>query len=519
MASTIFAAIDLGSFEIAIKIFEISNRGVKELDHVRHRIELGTDTYNTGKISLEKMDELCDILNKFKTIMDTYKVDDYRACATSAIRESENTRIVLDQIKLRTGLTVRVVSNSEQRFLNYKSVALEDSRFDQVINSGSAFLDIGGGSTQVSLFSDAKLIATYNMNLGILRIRENLAALQPKTDHYEQLIEEIVDNELHIFRKLYLKDIDIKNIIVVDDYISYIFNKIGSGIDINMVTGKQFVTLVDELKEKSPEQLAKTIGLPPENSTLLLPSAIMIKHFVESTGAEVIWMPGVSLSDGIAYDYAQQKKYIKGGHDFEKDIISGAQAISQRYRGSKSRGNTLTQVSLAIFDAMKKIHGLSSRDRILLQLSAILRDCGKFISPQAAGECAYNIVMHTEIIGISHKEREMVAQTIKNSYAKFLYYDELVNVAELDEEAYLVVAKLTAMLQVASGLALSKKKPLDGVKATVSGNQLIITLDSTRDFFLEKGLFGTRTAFFEEVFGIKPSIKMKKGTGLSHGKN
>lgn len=509
MAVRMFAAIDVGSFEIAMKVFEISTKGVREIDHVRHRIELGSDTFSSGKISYERMEELCQILSGFSKVMDTYDVKEYRALATSALRETENTRIILDQIKLKTGLDVKVISNSEQRFLSYKSVALVSDTFERCLKEGAAFLDIGGGSVQVSLFMDSHLVVTQNLNLGVLRIRDQLAKLAPKTNHYEQLIEELIDNELHILRKMYLKDMNIANIIVVDDYISYILNRISTGINMNMVTGEQFVEAVEALKKKPLNQFAKEVGLPRENASLLLPSAILIKHFVDSTGARLLWMPGGSLSDGIAYDYAQEIKCLKAEHDFEADIISSADNICKRFRSSRSRGKSLVQVSLAVFDAMKKTHGLSKRQRLLLQLAAMLRDCGKYVSAQAASECTYQIIMATEIIGLSHAEREIVANTAKNSYMKGGFYDEIMNGSTLDSKSYLCVAKLSAILQLSTGLARSKKKVLRSVAATVKGQTLVISVDSDADLTLEVGLFDVRSSFFEEVFGIRPQIKIR----------
>lgn len=81
-------------------------------------------TYNNGKISYEMMEELCDVLADFARIIETYKVTEYRAYATSAMREARNNRIVLDQIRVRTGIQVRIISNSEQRFLGYKAIAV-----------------------------------------------------------------------------------------------------------------------------------------------------------------------------------------------------------------------------------------------------------------------------------------------------------------------------------------------------------------------------------------------------------
>ena len=119
-----FAAIDVGSYELSMKIFELSGKNnLREIDHVSQRLDLGTGTYATGKINAQKMDELCHTLKEFTQIMNSYQVDAYKAYGTSAIRETNNAVVVLDQIKQRTGLTVEVLSNSEQRFMHYKAVA------------------------------------------------------------------------------------------------------------------------------------------------------------------------------------------------------------------------------------------------------------------------------------------------------------------------------------------------------------------------------------------------------------
>ena len=120
MSYKTFAAIDVGSYELGMKIYEISTKnGIKEIDHIRHRIELGTDSYFMGKIDSARVDELCRMLNEFTAIMKSYKVDGYKAYGTSAIRESQNRLILLDQIEMRTGIKIEVLSNSEQRFLDY----------------------------------------------------------------------------------------------------------------------------------------------------------------------------------------------------------------------------------------------------------------------------------------------------------------------------------------------------------------------------------------------------------------
>lgn len=509
MAVKTFAAINVGSYELSMKIFEVSRaRGMREIDHIRHGIDMGTETYTTGKLSYERTDELCRVLSEFYGIMKFYQVEDYRAYGTSAIREMKNTAILLDQVHQRTGIRIEVLSNSEQRFLDYKSIAFQGERFLQTIENGTAILDIGGGSIQLSLFDKDTLVSTQNMKLGVLRLLERLQHLEVGFNRYEELIEEIVESQMAVYKKLYLKEREIKNIIVVDDYISALVRQ--------REGEKQFVDrkIMERYSQiwhtKSLSEISKTLNVPEESMPLLYISMVLLRSIMNSMGAEQIWAPGVTLNDGIAYEYAEKNKIVAATHDFEKDIVACAQNISKRYRGSRKRSETLEQISLSVFDGMKKIHGLDKRERLLLQISTILHDCGKYISMANLGECSYSIIMATEIIGLSHLEREIVANVVKYNHLDFEYYEDMAKLSTLDKESYIKIAKLTAILRLANGLDRSHKEKFKNIKVMLKEDQLVITVNTEDDITLEKGLFGARADFFEEVYNIRPVIKRKQ---------
>ena len=119
--------------------------------------------------------------------------------------------------------------------------------------------------------------------------------------------------------------------------------------------------------------------------------------------------------------------------------------------------------------------------------------------------------MATEIIGLSHREREIVANIVRFNHSPFLYYGQLgSDTINIDRDAYLIIAKLTAILRVANSLDRSHKQKLKGVKAQLRENQLVMTVDSQEDITLEKGFFEARAGFFQEVFSIQPVLKQKK---------
>ncbi len=505
----VFAAIDVGSYEICMKIFELSAKwGMKEIDCLRHKVELGTQTYKTGKIDNSSTEELIKILKDFSQIMSTYKVDEYVAYGTSAIREMKNSRILINQIEMKTGIKIQQLSNAEQRFLDYKSVAAKMGDFLEDMADNTAIVDIGGGSIQLSLFENNTLVTTQNLKLGVLRLWESLKLLNTKPSAFEELIGELCINQLQVFQKLYLKEKLIPNLIIVDDYLSPVIKKELKG-DENHISTEQFLEMLKSLGTMPIREMAKKYRIGEDQALLLYICAILVHNVETVMGSKFLYTPGVTLTDGIAYDYAEKEGYIKPVHDFEQDIIVSAKNISKRYQGSKKRAETLEHISLTIYDSMKKIHGLGKRERLLLQIAAILHDCGKYISLVDLADCSYHIIKSTEMIGLSEMEREIVANVVKYNHADFPYYEGFRNELDISDETYLIISKLTAILRVANGLDRSHRQKFKNIKVSVKDNNLLITTVNAVDTTLERGLFKERATFFEEVFSLKPVIRLK----------
>ena len=329
MAVHLFGAIDVGSYVYEMKIFELSKKnGIRQIDSIRHMVDIGTDTYHTGKVSRAHLAELKRILTESAEIMKNYGVEAYRAYGTSAFREMRNSNMILAQIEQETGIHIDILENTEQRFMDYKSVASKGEVFTRFLEQSTAIVDIGGGSIQISLFEKDKLSATQNMRLGVLRLREQLDRVGARSVQNESLIEELVNTQLNVFKKLYLKDRDIKQIVVIDDYLSDASrngkNFSGTGRMIPGARGQAefFDTaalgaFIDGLRDYNAFDLSARLGISDEKIPLLKISSIIIKCIAKIMKADIIWVPDVTLCDGMVYDYAVAKRYIKPAHDFE----------------------------------------------------------------------------------------------------------------------------------------------------------------------------------------------------------
>ncbi len=514
-----FAAIDIGSSDLEMGIYEVAEKsGIRLIDQVSYPVALGKDTWHTGRIRYQQVDEICEVLTEFVRIMKGYQVESCRAYAASALREAENNQIVADQIRVRTGIDIRILSNSEQRFISYKAIACKDAEFQKVIQKGTAILDVGNGSTQISLFDKDSLVSTQNLPLGTFRLLEIIDNMKTTADKEQRLIQEIVDNELVTFRKIYLKDRKIENLIGIGKVTLILYRKImGDGSQRDRITVEEFNRFYEMLGRMNLDQLEETFDVNADHANLLLPASTVIRQVLEVTGAENIWVPGTRMLDGIAAEYAEERKLLKFNHNFANDIIVTSRNMAKRYKCHMSHIQAVESAALQVFDSLKKYHGLKERERLLLQIAADLHSCGKFVTMRNATEYAYNIIMATEIIGLSHVEREIVANIVRYHLKSFQYNDikieakpSRVSRLATPDNLTLIVAKLTAILRLANSMDRSHSNKLAGCRIVVKNNKLVISTDYVGDVTLETLSIEEKADFFEEIFGIRPVLKQKK---------
>ena len=163
---------------------------------------------------------------------------------------------------------------------------------------------------------------------------------------------------------------------------------------------------------------------------------------------------------------------------------------------------------MKIFDAVKKQNNLTKQERFLLQIAVILHNCGAFINLTDVGESSYKIVTSTEIIGVSHKQRMMIATIVRYPMGDFPQFAQLDDTFE--ETDYIKIAKLNAILRLADSMDRSHRQKFRNITMEIRDNTLYITGHTLYDIALEQGFFSNNANFFEEVFGIKPILKQKK---------
>ncbi len=511
------ASIYIGSYNISMKIQELSGKKtIRTVDHLRHHLELGTDTYQSGSIGYQKVDELCEVLLDFKKIMEAYRIDASLICAGAAIRDAKNMIFVLDQVKIRTGLQIQLLSNSEQRFLTYESIA-GIAEFETLIQEGAAIVDVGGRSVQFTLFDKGKMELSQQIPMGSLRILYNLS-LEPQLSRNEVLrIHEIVDKEMDALNILFIRKKKIRHVILVGNFLTDVCRKYVQNTPrltaaqmspSEMMNAGDFQTLLTNVSRMPKDELADTFENLNVNNPLFIPLVILYARVTQNLGAEYVWLPGVNINDGITCNYGLKNRLLKLNHDFDADILHAAKRIAKRYECHKEHLEAMNVTALAIFDAMRKAGGMDKRDRILLQTAVWLHDCGKYVCLSEHSDMSYRIIMSSEIIGLSHVEREIVACAVKYHEMPLDTYEDIEE--DLTREQYIRVAKFASILRLANAMDRSHKQKMTEFKAVLKERQLIMTVSAEDNFVWESKKFQQQSKQFEEIFSIKPVLKERK---------
>lgn len=509
---TVMSAIDIGSYSLKLRIVEIDETGqVRTIEQLSKPASLGRDTFSTGKVSYATVEEACEIVTGFQHLMQEYAAKNYRAVTTSAIREAQNRDYLVDQIKLKTGLKVEVLTNTQERYLTYKAIRDNLPAHQDIWGEGVMVVEVGSGSVEMTLYHEGKLQRTHNMKLGHLRLRELLSSLEDRTQDFPRLLDEYVASHLDILN--FVKDrYQLKHVIALGSEMRVISKLCNNTEDIEglrQITQRDFQRLYDIITRTPTPLLAKEYGLPIDMAATLLPSMVVLKKSMEMTRADGLYTPQVSLVDGIVADFVDQRFNTLRQEEFKEDVQQLALALARKYHADMDHAGDVEEKALILFDALKKTHGMKEKEKQLLQLAAKLHDIGKFMNLNKHYIHSYNAIKASEILGLSEEELEIVANVARyhSSQVPQPTHPNYWNMRTRDR---VVTAKLVAIIRIADALDRSHRQKISQLKVLMKGQEMVLRGESKEDTLLEEWTFDKKSEFFQEVFGIRPLLKVKR---------
>ena len=283
-----YGAIDIGSNAIRLLISNVIVKEDKETQFkksslVRVPIRLGADSFVNGLISDSNTDRMISAIKAFKLLMNVNGVERYKACATSAMREATNGETIVEKIEAETGVKIDIIGGKEEASI------ISSTDLDELIQGNNAYLyvDVGGGSTEFTLFSEGKIITSKSFKMGTVRLLNNKKAINKEVFGS---VQKWINKNTKDLKKISL---------------------IGSGGNINKLfkmsgrtEGKpiSYIYLNAQyqfLKKMSYQDRITELGLNPDRADVIIPATKIYLSAMKWSGAKKIFVPKIGLADGI----------------------------------------------------------------------------------------------------------------------------------------------------------------------------------------------------------------------------
>ncbi|MDT8717223.1 HD domain-containing protein [Clostridium sp. 19966] len=503
------ASIDIGSNYLRMTIAEVNEDGdFNILEDVSKQTNIGKDTFSFGRIKVETIHDICDNLKGFGALMRDYHVKSYKAIATSGIREAENKQYILEQIRLRTGIVVKCLNIAEERFFVLKGMKNTFSKIDIDFSKNVLVINITSGAIEASIYKQGQLKFTENIKIGSLRLPEILSELQNKSLNFPGLMEEYIESKIYL-AKLNIENLNVSHFVAIGGELSTIIDimerKAKSNEKFACIKRKNFISLYDDIRKMSQEQIEFDYDIPRKRANLVLSTVLLLQCFLKLTEAKEIYTPEITLRHGILKDISDNM--VVGKHETDiSDIISSVWHIGEKYKIDENHASYVEKIALHIFDETNKLHKLGHRERLYLQIASILHDVGAFINTTNHAEHSYNIIKTTDIIGFSDNELNIIANIARYHGDEDIRPEADENYYMLSEADRMTVSKLTAILKLSEALDVSHLQKIEALKVTVNSEAIYFNVEANEDILLEEWNFNNNAYFFEEVMGIKPII-------------
>ena len=503
----ISSVIDIGSNEIRLKIAQNVKGKFSLLESLSYPISLGRDTFNNEKISFEKADKVCEILKNYSQVSKEYGCDKIRVIATSAVREANNKDYILDQLRIKTGMNVEVIDNLDEKYYIYRLML--KSLPKEIIQS-AMMAYIGSGNLGVSIVENEKIPLIQNIKIGSLRLSELFEDIQDYSREFYLVVEEYVETFTGEISEILT--VAPKHFVASGNEIAIISELCNAEEKngLHYIHKNIFDALYNNIKSKTVDTIMNEYNISNEQAELLLPAMSIFNTLLKFSEADTIIAPVYSqLMDSILFEMLYPEESAKLNKSFYKNTALSSRVYAQKFGCDKEHYKRVEKFAFNIFDRIKKIHGLSSKERILLQAAAILHDCGKIVSIRAHYKNSYNIIRSVDIVGLNVRDLEIVACI---SY----YHSRLV--PSLNDSVYMslseadrvIVSKLASILRIADALDRSHTQKFDDIEVKLENDLLVISIATEKNIDLEEWAFKEKGMFFEEVFGIKAKLKKKK---------
>jgi exopolyphosphatase / guanosine-5'-triphosphate,3'-diphosphate pyrophosphatase len=497
-----FAAIDIGSNSCRLKIARVVQHRLRTVHEDREVTRLGASVFEAGLVSPDAMAATLRALKRFYRAVQMHSADQVRAVATAAMRDARNGRAFLAWVKDETGWDVEIISGLEEGRLIHRGVMNNEPG-----TAGRCLLiDIGGGSCEISLSAQRRIVQTVSLPLGAVRLTQEFLKTDPPSKDEIARMKKFVARELRKASRR-VSPGRVRLVIATSgtaaalSIASQAMRKVPASTRGYVTPAKDVHKLATKLTKMKNEARSAIPGIGPRRSEIIVAGAHVFAELLQHFALPGLRYSDMGLRDGIlAQMLAESDPRTFAHQQYERDRWEAVLEICRRYGVDHKQAEPVRAHAAQLFRDLAAIHELPPEYQTWLESAAMLRDIGKFMNYQGHHRHAQYIIANSEIFGFTPAQR-VVTSAITRYIGKSRPEPEGRTMRQVALEEHEHVRRAVVLLRLAVALNQDRASDVLRVRVRVYPKRVLLELSPGRTGAeLELWSLRKEAAYFREVF-------------------
>ncbi len=504
-----FAAIDIGSNSVRLKISRLQAGRLKAIHEDREVTRLGDGVFSGGLLSPQAMSETVQVLRRFHRAMQECCADSVRVVATAALRDARNSRAFLEWVRSTTGWMIEIISGLEEARLIHLGI-VSAGRLDA---HSLLLVDLGGGSCELTLSREGQLRDTVSLSLGAVRLTGEFLKHDPPRKSELTRLQGFVAREIARIQDR-VKSARVGAVIATSGTAAALvgvashLSRSRKSRPATYATREMISRIARQIARMTLEQRRKVPGIGPRRAEIICAGAVVYAELLERCHLAGFRYSALGLRDGIlAQMAADYDRSTRSGRAIESERWESIKRAVDHYRVDLHHALHVRDAALLLFSSLKSVHQLPAEYREWLSAAAMLYEVGDYVNRNGHHRHTYYIIANSEILGYTPQQRRIIG-----SIARYLGKSRPTPgdgpMSSLSPEEQENVEKASLLLRIARALNMGRSQSVG--KVTVSARSGKVTMKLTprgkASVDLEVWSIEKDRAYFREVFGRELSV-------------
>jgi exopolyphosphatase / guanosine-5'-triphosphate,3'-diphosphate pyrophosphatase len=502
-----FAAVDIGSNSVRLKIARLTRGRLQPIHEDREVTRLGEGVFRTSFLTPESMAETVKVLRRFHRATQQVVTDTVRVVATSALRDARNSQAFLEWVRSATGWRVEIISGLEEARLIHLGLVSNL----RVKNSPTLMLDLGGGSCELTISAHGQIRETVSLPLGAVRLTDEFLRHDPPRKGELKRLHGFVAREVNRIAGR-----------IVAAKVKYVIATSGTAAALAAVASHlrktrnhravvsmaEMTRIAKRLARLPVDERRQIEGIGLRRAEIIIAGAIVYHELLDRCHLRAFRYSPLGLRDGLLGQMAAEyDRSTRSGKQIESERWESITRAVGHYRVEMKHALDVRNSAMFLFSALRGVHGLPPEFREWLSAAAMLYEVGDYVNRNGHHRHTYYIISNSEILGYTPQQRRIIA-AIARYLGKSRPVAEEPPIKDIEPADRGNVQKAIVLLRLARALNLGRSRAVERVRVRHRAAEVHITLVPRRRAGVDLELWAIEkdAAYFREVFGRELSI-------------